>query len=102
MQITYTDLDKLKERLDDLIKAKDVLTQDLEDLMGVTHISKKGFKRIMFALASFPKPPEKKFSDTNEIAIFTLATKIRENQLLMLMIINELSNIEQQGESNGI
>jgi len=95
-QITYTDADKLAERLEDLAKAKDILSGDLEVLMNRTNLSKKGFKRVMVALAMFPKPPSKKFSDTDEIAIFTLATKLRENQLLMLMIINELNNMPKE------
>lgn len=97
-QITYTDTDKLVERLEDLAKAKDILAGDLESLMNQTNLSKKGYKRVMVALAMFPKPPAKKFSDNEEIAIFTLSTKLRENQLLMLMIINELNNMQQQAE----
>lgn len=95
VQITYTDVDKLKERLNDLNGAKDVLAAQLSQLMDSTDLSKKGFKRVLTALAMFPKPPAKKLTDTQEIAIFTLSTKLRETQLLMVMIISELTNLEQ-------
>lgn len=101
-QITYTDTEKLVERLEDLAKAKDILSGDLETMLNQTNVSKKGLKRIMVALAMFPKPPVKKFSDSEEIAIFTLSTKLRENQLLMVMIINELNNIQKEVESDKV
>lgn len=101
MQIQYTSAEKLKERLDDLALAKDVLVEQLGTVMDRSNLSKKGFKRILTALGEFPKPPAKKLADTDEIAIFTISTKLRETQVLMTMIVTELSNIEaNQKETN--
>lgn len=94
MQIQYTSTDKLRERLDDLLVSKDILVEKLNTLMDRDVLSKKGFKRVLTALGEFPKPPAKKLNDENEIAIFTISTKLRETQLLMTMIVNELSNME--------
>lgn len=109
VQITYTNIEKLTERLDDLNGAKDVLAAQLGELMDTTKLSKKGFKRVLQALALFPKPPAKKFVDSEEITIFMLSTKLRETQLLMVMIMSELNNLQEDsttesktGDSNGI
>ena len=96
-QITYTSVDALRERLDDLTKLKDEQARQLETVLEMTpKISQRGKNRIIMALANYPKVPEKKLVDTMEIAALTLSIKIKETQLVMLMIATEIGNIEKQ------
>lgn len=108
-QITYSDTEALKERLTDLELLKDELARQLENVLEMTpKISQRGKNRILMALANYPKQPERKLTDTTEIAAFTLSIQIKEAQLVMLMIATELKNIEAReanqttGDTNGI
>jgi len=103
-QITYSNVDSLRERYADLGKLKDELVTQLQSVLDTNQISKRGTNRIILALSSYPKIPEKKLTDSHEAAAFSLSIQIKEAQLVMLMIATELSNIEKQtsqGDTNG-
>lgn len=100
-QITYSDVDTLKERLKDLENLKDELARQLETVLEMTpKISQRGKNRLLMALANYPKVPEKRLTDTTEIAAFTLSIQIKETQLVMLMIATELKNIEAKEKAD--
>lgn len=106
-QITYSDVDALRQRFKDLEILKDELARQLEAVLEMTpKISQRGKNRILMALANYPKVPERKLTDTTEIAAFTLSIQIKEAQLVMLTIATELKNIEAAnqptGDTNGI
>lgn len=99
-QIIYSDLDALKQRMTDLELLKDEMTRQLENVLESTpKISQRGKNRLLLAIANYPKQPVKPIVDATELAALHLSIKIKETQLIMLMIATELGNIEKQQQS---
>lgn len=94
--ITYTDVEALKQRLDDLSKVKDLNTEQVKAIIDQNQISKRGLSRVILALSSFPKPQAKKINSDHEAAVLRLLMEAKEIQLIMLMITQELSRVSKQ------
>lgn len=94
--------EKLKQKLTELQQEKVGFEIQLSQVLASTDVSKKGFRRVIKALARFPEDVAKTLPTGEELAIYTISTAIREKQILMTMVATEISNTEVEGVTENV